>query len=373
MGKNGIMKNVQVGDKVRFLNASGGGVIRRIKKNIAWVEGEDGFELPTPISECVVVDGNDTFVSGYKTPAEKRAEQAQKETKVASQSPKTITASKEETPIQIPVIDRPGGDAVDFSVAYLPVDYKSFGSSAYEMYLINESNYYLTFTYATRTRSGRYHFRAQGIVEPDTRVFVEEFAPDQLNEMEYSLVQLLPYKMQRGYQSLQPFSVEWHLEGVKFFKRHCFRENPFFDEDALVYPLIVKGKSHSVAPTNAGEPEAVLQEKVQRDRSPQKVQSTQPQPQLDCKDGVVDLHISALLDDSVGMTPHEILLYQVKSFERELEKRPKGSKVIFIHGKGQGVLRQTLIQTIERKYPKVSHRDASFKEYGFGAIEVIIH
>ena len=50
------MSNIKVGDKVRFLNSTGGGVVRSFKgKDQVLVEDEDGFEVPALIRECVVV------------------------------------------------------------------------------------------------------------------------------------------------------------------------------------------------------------------------------------------------------------------------------------------------------------------------------
>lgn len=60
--------NITIGSRVRFLNSQGGGIVRRISGRIAWVEGEDGFEIPTPIQECVTVGDNDTFIPAYKSP-----------------------------------------------------------------------------------------------------------------------------------------------------------------------------------------------------------------------------------------------------------------------------------------------------------------
>ena len=44
----------KIGDRVRFLNSVGGGIIKRIEGNIAYVD-DDGFETPTLLRECVVV------------------------------------------------------------------------------------------------------------------------------------------------------------------------------------------------------------------------------------------------------------------------------------------------------------------------------
>ena len=45
----------KIGDTVRFLNDIGGGVIVKIKDNMAYVADNDGFETPILLRECVVV------------------------------------------------------------------------------------------------------------------------------------------------------------------------------------------------------------------------------------------------------------------------------------------------------------------------------
>ena len=50
------MANLNIGDKVRFLNAVGGGIVRRIEGEMAYVEEPDGFETPILSRECVVVE-----------------------------------------------------------------------------------------------------------------------------------------------------------------------------------------------------------------------------------------------------------------------------------------------------------------------------
>ena len=48
---------IKIGDRVRFLNSTGGGVVKKfINKEMVEVEDEDGFGMPTLIRECVVVE-----------------------------------------------------------------------------------------------------------------------------------------------------------------------------------------------------------------------------------------------------------------------------------------------------------------------------
>ena len=51
---------MKIGDKVRFLSESGGGRIAGFKgNNLVLVEDQDGFEIPMPINEVVVVGDED--------------------------------------------------------------------------------------------------------------------------------------------------------------------------------------------------------------------------------------------------------------------------------------------------------------------------
>lgn len=88
----------------------------------------------------------------------------------------------------------------------------------------------------------------------------------------------------------------------------------------------------------------------------------------------MDLHINTLLDSTAGMTNAEMLSYQMDTFHRILEenKNKKGQKIVFIHGKGEGVLRTEIEKQLKSRYKAYLFQDASFREYGFGATMVII-
>ena len=89
---------------------------------------------------------------------------------------------------------------------------------------------------------------------------------------------------------------------------------------------------------------------------------------------VVDLHASNLLETTSGMSAGDILNYQLDVFKRTMEenKNNKGKKIVFIHGKGEGVLRQSILQELKYRYKKCSFQDASFQEYGYGATQITI-
>ena len=88
----------------------------------------------------------------------------------------------------------------------------------------------------------------------------------------------------------------------------------------------------------------------------------------------VDLHIDALVESTAGMNNAAMLQHQIGVFKQTMEsyRGAKGQKIVFIHGKGEGVLRKALIDELKLRYPKCESQDASFQQYGFGATMVTI-
>lgn len=414
-----MAQNIKVGDTIRYLNASGGGVVKRIERGVAWVEGSDGFELPTPIHECVVVDSRDTFVPAYKPPVVKRQEPTAQQPKSGAPvatpaTPEPVESAEQDLSFVAPLskgpwFDRSGGEQLQVHVAYLPVSYEHFGQSPYETYLINESNYHLLFTYSTTTTAGGYKLRSAGVLEPDMRVLVEEFDASEINDHAISHFQFIAYKPERTYRSMPPVERQVRMDVVKLVKRHAFRENPFFDEDALVIPVLeaydgtrqAPSEEPTPAPNRSGAlPQRAIERTAQAtvaqkgaqkaSQKPTKKGSAKPQSESKRPDTPVapqaapaateqtiekvGLEAERILPNTTGMTPHEVLLYQLKNFRRELDKRldRRGSKVVFIHGAGQGVLHQLIINRIEQDYPMVQYRDVTFDGFPMGAIEVTI-
>ena len=414
-----MAQNIKVGDTIRYLNASGGGVVKRIERGVAWVEGPDGFELPTPIHECVVVDSRDTFVPAYKPPVVKRQEPTAQQPKSSAPvatpaTPEPVESAEQDLSFVAPLskgpwFDRSGGEQLQVHVAYLPVSYEHFGQSPYETYLINESNYHLLFTYSTTTTAGGYKLCSAGVLEPDMRVLVEEFDASEINDHAISHFQFIAYKPERTYRSMPPVERQVRMDVVKLVKRHAFRENPFFDEDALVIPVLeaydgtrqASAEEPAPAPNRSGAlPQRAIERTAQAtvaqkgtqkaSQKPTKKASAKPQSESKRPDTPVapqaasaateqtiekvGLEAERILPNTTGMTPHEVLLYQLKNFRRELDKRldRRGSKVVFIHGAGQGVLHQLIINRIEQDYPMVQYRDVTFDGFPMGAIEVTI-
>ena len=85
-----------------------------------------------------------------------------------------------------------------------------------------------------------------------------------------------------------------------------------------------------------------------------------------------DIH--ELLDNTNGLNNTDMLNYQLDKFHEVLAKyaNKKGQKIVFIHGKGEGVLRKAIEKELKTRYKQYYYQDASFREYGFGATMVTI-
>ena len=87
----------------------------------------------------------------------------------------------------------------------------------------------------------------------------------------------------------------------------------------------------------------------------------------------VDLHIHQLTSSESGMTSHDKLNLQIETAKRQLEFaiRKRIQKVVFIHGVGEGILKEELKYLFGR-YDTIKYYDADYQKYGLGATEVYI-
>ena len=226
---------MKIGDKVRFLSEVGGGRVSGFQgKDIVLVEDEDGFDVSMRISEVVVIGEEDydtKHMVEVKGGGLKVEGGGSKE-----EEPETEPADRPVT-FKAPVEERKGGDKLSAYLAFVPIDVKELSNTRFESYIVNDCNYYLRYVYMTAEGTS-WQVRSQGEVEPNTKLFIEEFGRDQLNQLEHSCVQLIAYKRDKYFLRKPAVDALVNIDPVKFYKLHTFRENQFFEQPALIYTII---------------------------------------------------------------------------------------------------------------------------------------
>lgn len=379
---------MKIGDKVRFLSEVGGGRVSGFQgKDIVLVEDEDGFEIPTSVRDVVVVEQDDyamgKMISAKMEAQQKAEEHAATELHQDSRSIKSILndhdeqtdmhvdeydAADREITFRAPVQEREGGNKLSAYLAFVPVDIKEITQTRFETYVVNDSNYYIHYSYLV-AEGNAWTLKSVGEVEPNTKLFIEEFGREVLNDMSRIGVQLTAYKKDKPFLLKPAIDVQFRIDPVKFYKLHVFEENEFFEQPSLLFTIVDNDEVARPLVVDSKR----LKEQMYKD---EKIIAHEGKKKRQKDDGtlVIDLHADELLETTAGMNAADILHYQLDVFKKTMDenKKKKGQKIVFIHGKGEGVLRHALVHELNYRYKSCTYQDASFQEYGYGATQVTI-
>lgn len=407
--------NMRIGDKVRFLSETGGGKVAGFQgKNIVLVEDEDGFQIPMPVNEVVVAEVDD-YSMARTVKRDKQGNKVEPEDSFTRPGTRSVSAMLRdgqdeevdmtvedtidddlEVTFRLPARERVGGEELSAYIAFVPSGDVQAAEPVFSAYFVNDCNYYLHYVYATQ-REEEWTVESDGEVEPNTQVLIGKLHREDIQALSKVSVQLTAYKRDRPYKLKPAVDVTLRIDPVRFFKANAFRTNPYFDTPALLYPVV---ENDRVEQAHAIDVE-VLRAAMYKDSVPVGSHAdditTRQRDQLvrrygaDQRKGghtapavgreralddavVVDLHADQLLDTTQGMSAGEILEYQLGVMRRTLDayKGHRGQKIVFIHGKGEGVLRRAVIRELNYKYKSYTYQDASFQEYGYGATMVEI-
>lgn len=227
-----------------------------------------------------------------------------------------------------------------------------------------------------------------GTVEPNMVVDLANFQHSGLKSLEQIAFQCFAFKKDKPFEMKQPVSVHRRLDLTKFYKLHCFRPGIYFDNPVLEIPLVRDDSPvhpvqidpsairHAMSGIPAAESRQNQERKNNAGRNNKKGKNDpagNPNRLLPLIE--IDLHIDQLLDSTSGMDNAAIKQVQLDTVRDNMcrNARRLGQKIVFIHGKGDGVLREAVRTLLRREFPSAEWQDASFREYGFGATLVTIH
>jgi hypothetical protein len=223
---------MKIGDKVRFLSEVGGGIVSGFQgKNIVLVEDEDGFEIPMQVKDVIVIQPPSDSPEGERMQT-KPIKLHQGEVNGKEVSPRGDLEGAVPPPRgsqRGAVLERREGERLNLYLSFLPDDVKGITSTGFESYLVNDSNYFMQVSLMS-AENAAWRLRFCGIIEPNSKLFVEAFDRSEVNDLERLCVQAIAWKQDKPFSLKPAITTELRLNLTKFYKLHVFQPNEFFNE-----------------------------------------------------------------------------------------------------------------------------------------------
>lgn len=349
--------SIKIGDKVRFLNDIGGGIITQIiDKQHVMVENETGFDVPISVKEIIVIE-----------------EAVDDSTKYSKTTDNEVDAeiNIENNNIDLDSIFYPevneiedNKDIINLYFAFVPQG--RAGNSNLNIYLVNDSNYNIFYSIINKDDLGNTFSNGVGVLDANTKMQIDTLALQSVNQMPEYIFHFVFYK-QGDFVVKQPLVKNVKINPIKFYKEKTYLENDFFNEDAIIVSLTKKNDNEKIE-FDEKEIKKIIQQKEKVEHKPKAKSNKQKEKEII----EIDLHINELLDDCRGLTNGEMLEIQIDKFKAELTNAKKQGvkRIVFIHGVGNGTLKNEVRKYLEEQKNMLTYHDASFKEYGYGATMV---
>lgn len=356
------------GDKVKFLNETGGGVVSRVEGLLIFVEIEDGFEIPTQGSNLVKIDGVGSAARFFDEDFGLRRSTIREEEPEPEPEEEPVRASQK---LSKPSYTDTSRFAKGIYLALVPQDQRILIAGMVDVYLLNHTGADILYNLYLKKPDGRFQGTDFGSIEPECFLHLFELSRHDLNEWNEGIIQIMFHESITSAVPV-PVSTEFRVKPSRLMKEDNYTESPWFKERSIL--IFATGLLASTAPDKDSLNE--LAEKFGQQTIPQKAKIIKNEPLIEKHqttkgEAEVDLHISALSDDYGRLSNHEILRLQKDYFLRTLDSAMTEGyqKVFYIHGIGNGTLRNTLMDAL-KEFEDVKVRTAPFVQYGNGAIEV---
>ncbi|MCZ4696145.1 DUF2027 domain-containing protein [Ancylomarina euxinus] len=337
---------INIGDKVKFLSETGGGRVTRIidAKTVMVLNDEDDFEIPTLKKDLVVIESQSEGNSSASH---------------SLSSNKKVTTSAKSEPLKV--------QKEDVYFAFVPRAGYEITSSPLELYLINDTNSILLYSFFNQN-AGKFEGITTGNIDPNSKILLTEFDQNDLGKLSAFHFQVLYYQS-GDFTPKTPINKTVKIQAVKFYKSNSYHLTDYFHEQVILHQLTADSIEHKLDELSQKDFNKLIREKESTET---KIQVPKLNPKTDILE--VDLHINKLIDSVTGFSNADILNFQMDKFHEVLRENEnnKGKKIVFIHGIGNGTLKQKVLSELKRKYKKHNSQDASFKEYGYGATMVTI-
>lgn len=344
----------KVGDKVKFIDEMGGGVVTGIlDSKLVKVKTDDGFEMPV-----MSVD----LIPDYRSMPE--AEPAR------NPIPPNLVEKEVEEPDFISPINpwRKIREEQGVYLGFEPHEQQWVLTGDLDVVLANNTPYELLYSiFLKRDVLEGVDFSS---VPANSKIVIETISRDEIDSWNSGYIQLL-------FHSDTPDKVYLPVHSVidikipRFFKEGSYKDNTVFNGKAIVVNVITLNAMQvaSFNDSDRKEDPNVSRTKAVSLKEKQLIDKFRSAP----GEAIVDLHIAELVDNILGLSSLDMINIQVDTFKKVLQNAISNEyhKVTFIHGVGNGVLKSTIIKELE-DYEGLENTMASIAKFGVGALDIHI-
>jgi len=348
----------KVGDKVNFLNESGGGtVIRIIDNKLVKLKTNDGFEMPVLSAELIL---------DYRSmPAEEFTE--------PKRMPETPKIKQEETeePAHTSEINPWGAvkEEKGLYFAFEPHEQQWLLTGDIDVILINHTSYDILYSIFFETENVMEGID-YGSLPADSKIVLDTISRDEIEKWLKGYIQVL-FHRDLPNKLYQPLHADIDIKPARFFKEGNYLSNTMLQGKALIVTLSLQSALAVVSKSDH-------QKKFNQSNEAKATEPVKEKPFVDkhktnLNEAVVDLHIGEIVENIAGLTSFDMLNLQIDYFKKALQSAITNdyTKVTFIHGVGNGVLKTAIIKELD-DYDGIENRMASISKFGVGAIDILI-
>ena len=326
---------MNIGDRVRLMRGREEGVVTKILANgLIEIEIEDGFSIPVKNSDVVVIHEMEQKVFN-PTPASRIEPQIMDR----RSSTNEILANK------------------GIYMAFVPNNDRELSQ-----YLINNTDWEMPFMLSVGS-DPHHKGLAAGTLKAKTTLKIQNILVKDFEEWGTFTFQGFLFRL--AFMKLpEPIIKKLKFRVNTFFKNKS--KAPLLNQDAHLFQLDAED---SVTPVNLTIDPAKIIEQMFEKQTPIPVMTLPSKPSLS-----VDLHIETLTPDAWAMTNAEIMNLQMSTFERQFEAAIANGmdEIIFIHGVGNGILRDSIHKRLSGNKNVQFFEDAQKEKFGYGATKVKI-
>jgi len=345
----------KVGEKVKFLDEMGGGVVTKlIDTKLVNIKTDDGFEMPVMTTN---------LMPDYRS--------LQEEKPNPYMSPPIVKPVVDDEPEFVSEIN-PWGKIKEENgvyIAFEPHEQQWILTGDMDVILLNNTPYELLYNLFLK-QDGNMEGVDFNSVPANSKIVIETIGREDVDKWTSGYIQLL-FHSDTPDEIYLPVHSVIDIKTGRFFKEGSYRSNTMLNSKAIIVTVITQNAMTVVSDSEASRKHDPIIEnsKTQVIKKKQLIDDYKKAN----GEAEIDLHIAELVDNILGLSSMDMLKLQIDTFKKVLQSAISNDyhKVTFIHGVGNGVLKNAIIKELE-DYEGIENRMASISKFGVGAIDVII-